>query len=132
MIKETKDINLINKFLGCFNISINEIGVYSHYNVYILDNKEVAFLAYDLIYDRIEIEYVYVLEEYRNRNIASEMLSDLCKVAEENKCLNITLEVRNSNVSALNLYKKNGFKEVARREKYYGNEDGILMIRELV
>ena len=52
---------------------------------------------------------------------------DICN----NECDNITLEVKESNKSAINFYLKNGFIEVARREKYYQDEDGILMIKEM-
>ena len=44
---------------------------------------------------------------------------------------NITLEVRKSNINAINFYKKHGFEEVATRENYYGSEDGILMVKEM-
>ena len=43
---------------------------------------------------------------------------------------NITLEVRESNYSAINLYKKFGFNECATRKNYYGSEDAILMIKK--
>lgn len=132
MIKEIKDIELINKFLKYFDVSISEIGVYSHYDFYYVDGEPVAFLSYDLIYDRIEIEYIYVLDKYRNNGIASYLMDNLLEIAYTNHCNNITLEVRKSNISAIKFYQKHNFKEVAYREKYYGNEDGILMIRELV
>lgn len=132
MIKEINDLNVINNLLKNFDVTINEMGVFSHYNIYVLDNIILGFLNYDLIYDRIEINYIYVNESSRREGIASKLLNDLFVIAKEHKCNNITLEVRTSNNSAIEFYKKNSFKEVAKREKYYGNEDGILMIRELV
>ena len=50
----------------------------------------------------------------------------------DNKCINITLEVDESNEAAINLYKKYGFTIAAIRKKYYGKNDGYLMIREMV
>lgn len=132
MIKEIVDIDVINSFLKEFNTSIDEIGVFSHYKVYIDNTRIVGFLNYDLIYNRIEIDYIYVVESYRKKGIASKLLEELLMEANENNCENITLEVRKSNNSAINFYKKNLFNEVANRVSYYGNEDGILMIRELV
>lgn len=132
MIKEIVDIDVINSFLKEFNTSIDEIGVFSHYKVYIDDTRIVGFLNYDLIYNRIEIDYIYVVESYRRKGIASKLLEELLMEANKNNCENITLEVRKSNNSAINFYKKNLFNEVANRVSYYGNEDGILMIRELV
>lgn len=132
MIKVIYDINLINSLLKEFNVSINEIGVFSHYNIYVLDNRIFGFLNYDLIYDRIEINYIYVNESCRREGIASKLLDNLLEIAKVNKCNNITLEVRNSNKGAIEFYNKNSFKMVAKRDRYYGDEDGILMIRELV
>ena len=41
--------------------------------------------------------------------------------------LSITLEVKETNVAAIKLYKKYGFEEVAVRHGYYNGVDGILM-----
>ena len=50
---------------------------------------------------------------------------------ENNNCSNITLEVRKSNIIAINIYKKFKFKVIAERKNYYGNEDAIMMLREV-
>ena len=84
------------------------------------------------MYDRIEIEYIYTNLDYRNQNIASKLLNYLIELGVDNNCSNITLEVRCSNVNAINFYEKNGFKKVSIRKNYYNGEDGILMIRKLV
>ena len=44
--------------------------------------------------------------------------------------INITLEVKESNIEAIKFYEKCGFEKVTIREKYYGIENGILMIRK--
>lgn len=131
MITEIKDIDTINKFLKKFNTSIDNIGVYKHYKIISLDNNIVGFLSYDLIYDRIEIEYIYVDISYRKKGIASTMLDDLFKTAKDNNCKNITLEVKVSNYAARRLYELNGFADVAIRKNYYLDEDGILMMKEM-
>lgn len=133
MIENITDINIINYFLKEFNQNIDNLdNAFVHYIGYKKDNKTLGFASYTLIYDRIEIEYIYVLSNYRNQEIASKMLEYITKIGTIEKCLNITLEVKKSNESAIKLYKKNGFKEVALRKNYYQDEDGILMLRELV
>ena len=52
--------------------------------------------------------------------------------AIDNHVVNITLEVRVSNEIARNLYKRFGFREVALRKLYYGDEDGILMEKQVM
>ena len=40
---------------------------------YIENNLSIGFLDYSLIYDRIEIDNIYVLEEYRNKKIGTKL-----------------------------------------------------------
>lgn len=99
---------------------------------YVEDNKVIGILDYSLIYERIEIDNIKVNENYRNRNIGSKLMSYLISVAIENRVVNITLEVRKSNEVAIRLYKKFGFREVAIRKYYYGDEDAILMEKQVM
>ena len=132
MIKEINDLKVINEFLKEFNVSINELGIYSHSYVYEIDNEICGFLYFDFIYDRVEIQYIYVKENKRRNNIASKLLEKLIDESKKFACKNITLEVNVNNVAAIKLYEKYGFKKAAVREKYYGSEDGLLMIREMM
>jgi ribosomal-protein-alanine N-acetyltransferase len=132
MIKESKNIEIINSFLSNFNTSINKLGVYSKYIVYYINDEEVGFLNYDIIYDRVEIEYIFVKEKDRRKNIASFLMNYLFEECNRHKCINITLEVRESNIIAINFYESQGFKKIAKRDKYYKNEDGILMMKEML
>ncbi len=132
MIEELNDIIIINRFLHKFNQSIVKLDdPFKKYLAYKQDNLFVGFLNYSLIYDRIEIEYIYVNSSYRNKGIASNLINYLVAIGYKNNCTNITLEVRKSNTEAIYLYKKNNFIDVAVRKNYYNNEDGILMLRKL-
>lgn len=99
---------------------------------YVLDDKVVGKMKYSLIYDRMELEDIIVNEEYRNKGIGNKLMGYLVSVAIKSRVINITLEVRVSNDIARNLYKKYGFREVAKRSNYYGNEDGILMEKQVM
>ena len=99
---------------------------------YILEDKVIGYLEYSLIYDRMEIDNFSVLEEYRNNGIGTKLMSYLVSLAIDLRVVNITLEVRVSNNIAINLYKKFGFREVALRKYYYGDEDGILMEKQVM
>jgi len=99
---------------------------------YIIDNKSVGYLEYSLIYDRMEIDNIQVEEEYRKQGIGTKLMAYLVSMAISLRVINITLEVRVSNEIARNLYKKFGFREVALRKYYYGDEDGILMEKNVM
>ena len=105
---------------------------YVKYIEYIDNNIVKVYLKYSLIYDRMEVDNVYVEKEYRGQGIGNKLMSRLISIAIENKVTNITLEVRIGNIVARNLYKKFGFREVALRKFYYGDEDGILMEKQVM
>ena len=99
---------------------------------YVEGENVLGYLDYSLIYDRLEIDNIYVLEEERSKGIATKMMAYLVGLAIDLRVINITLEVRISNEVARNLYKKFGFREVALRKYYYGDEDGILMEKQVM
>ena len=99
---------------------------------YTIDDNVVGYLEYSLIYDRMEIDDLKVLEEYRKMGIGTRLMSYVISLAIAYRVINITLEVRVSNEIAINLYKKFGFIEVAIRKYYYGDEDGILMEKNIM
>lgn len=99
---------------------------------YVIDEVMVGYLEYSLIYDRIEIDNFFVIDDYRNKGIGTKLLAYLISLAINYQVVNITLEVRVSNDIARNLYKKFGFREVAIRKYYYGDEDGILMEKQVM
>lgn len=93
------------------------------------DNEEIiGYLNYSVMYDKAELNYIYVSENYRQKGIGKMMIKYL--LSECYFCHNITLEVKKTNIPAINLYKKYGFKECAVRKNYYQGIDGILMIYE--
>ena len=114
------------------NVDLFNLGPFTNIYVYEEDNNVVAFINYSIMYDRAELNYIYVEEEYRKRNIANELMEFFIVDAIDNKCKNITLEVSEKNEAGIRLYEKFGFKVVAKREKYYKDADGILMMKELI
>ena len=111
---------------------VNNDNPFSKEIQYIEDNKVLGELKYSLIYERMEVDNILVKEEYRGRGIGTKLMSYLVSEAIHYKVINITLEVRVSNIRAINLYKKFGFREVALRKYYYGDEDAILMEKQVM
>lgn len=105
---------------------------FSKYVEYLENDVVVAKMKYSIIYERMELDDILVKEEYRNKGIGSKLMGYLVSVAITEKVVNITLEVRKSNEIARNMYKKFGFREVALRKFYYGNEDAILMEKQVM
>ena len=111
---------------------VNNDNPFSKEIQYIEDNNVLGELKYSLIYERMEVDNILVKEEYRGRGIGTKLMSYIVWKAIDTHSVNITLEVRVSNTIARNLYKKYGFREVALRKSYYGDEDGILMEKQVM
>ena len=124
-----EDIEEANKLLFSFNYKISKSSFDNPFfkSLVYYDDSIKGIIIYDLLYDRIEIEYIIVDEIYRKCGIGTKLL----KKIEEKNINNITLEVRESNIPAIKFYKKNGFKIEAIRKNYYGNENCYLMLKEL-
>ena len=99
---------------------------------YYIDDELIGYLDYSLIYNRIEIDNFFIKTENRRKGIGKKLLSYLVVIAINNHVINITLEVRESNNVARELYKKFLFREVALRKFYYGEENGILMEKQVM
>lgn len=129
--------NIQNIFCDVFRqkdelINTLESNPYVKLYTYSVDKNIVAFIQYEDIYDRFELDNIYVLAEYRKKGIASILIEFMINDGKNKKITNITLEVREDNVKAINLYKKYGFVEKATRNNYYDNCNGILMEKEMM
>lgn len=105
---------------------------YTKVYVFIENSNIIGVIHINDIYDRYEINNIFVLKEHRNKSIANMLMLKVIDDAKENKKINITLEVREDNIPAINLYKKHGFVEKATRKGYYKGIDGILMEKEMM
>ncbi len=96
---------------------------------YKINQKIVAYLNYSVVLDEVNIGNIGVLKEYRNKKIASKLLE---KLICDNAFCDIFLEVRESNLPAINLYKKFKFKQIATRKNYYKNpsENAVIFKKE--
>lgn len=114
------------------NVDIFETSPFINVYVYEKDSRVIGFINYSIMYDRAELNYIYVEKEFRKYGIATELMNYFFDDCKKNKCKNMTLEVSENNNPGIELYKKFGFVEVAKRKNYYKDSDGILMMKELM
>ena len=97
-----------------------------------IEDEVVGYIDFFITFDSASIARICVASEYRRNGIAKaliEKMVEVCKKQEE-PVENITLEVRESNVAAIELYEKNGFKTITKKKLYYSDgEDAIYMVR---
>ena len=91
-----------------------------------------AFCLCWVIFDELHINTLAVAPEARRRGLATLLLKVTFADAVAEGARKATLEVRESNLAALGLYQRLGFRVAARRPRYYSqpDEDGLILWRE--
>lgn len=100
----------------------------SRFFVAITKNEVSGYIGANNILGEVYVNNIAVFYNYRELGIGSKLLSHLIDVAKEENCDFVTLEVRESNISARKLYEKLKFKKVGIRKNFYEQpkEDGII------
>ncbi|MDH3539442.1 MAG: ribosomal protein S18-alanine N-acetyltransferase [Acidimicrobiia bacterium] len=70
---------------------------------------------------------IAVAPGHRELGVASRLMIDLVEAARDGGASHLTLEVRESNEAALELYRKFGFEPAGVRKAYYTTEDAVVM-----
>lgn len=103
------------------------------YSVAVLDNKVIAYGGYWGVAGDAQITNIAVHPDFQGMKIGSQILENLLNTAKNRGDSQLTLEVRESNQKAINLYKKYGFETVGMRKNYYeGKENAILMTKLII
>ena len=89
----------------------------------------IAVLVGWFIVDELHIATIATHPEFRGQGIGRQLLLHVVGSAKKEGAIRAFLEVRESNLIALNMYRDFGFVEDGRRVKYYkdNGEDAILM-----
>lgn len=97
------------------------------------ENSVAGYCVSNLIYDELHILKVAVHEKYRRKGIGKLLIEDAIVFFRDRGAVNVVLEVRVSNESAIALYNKMGFKPVRIRKNYYQTtkEDALVMMMQL-
>jgi [ribosomal protein S18]-alanine N-acetyltransferase len=92
-----------------------------------------GFVIASIIPPQAELESIAVAAEFQRQSLASKLFGSLQASLRAHNCSQILLEVRQSNLAAIGLYRALGFAQTARRPNYYSQpvEDAILMSRSL-
>ena len=84
-----------------------------------------------VVADEAEICKIAVLPDFRRQGIADKLLSKMHEQMRKKGALVCFLEVRSKNISAISLYEKSGYQRVRVIPSYYGDDDAVVLRREL-
>lgn len=131
---------LVNLEQACFAIPWSEDSLRhdltanpaAHYLVAVHDDGQTAgYAAFWQVLDEGQITNVAVMPEKRRNGIARRLMEQLIGLAAGLGVHSLTLEVRASNLPALQLYSSCGFVRAGLRRGYYqdNGEDAIIMLK---
>lgn len=83
--------------------------------------KIAAYVGLSVVFDTADVLLIAVLEDYRKRGIATELLKRSLIAAAKLGAKRAMLEVDEKNLPAILCYSKFGFKKIAERKNYYGD-----------
>lgn len=119
-------------FTESWSWKLLEAGLYSEYDEYYVFEQEGRILGYcnlRILAGEGEIQRIAVLPDCRRLGVGRKMMEAMERSAREKRVYAVTLEVRESNLAARNLYESFGFVAEAVRKGYYHNptEDALIM-----
>lgn len=117
------------------NSLINELSnVNSHFLVAIDESEKVlGYIGFNYVCDEGYITNVAVFPNYRRCGVAKTLLKYIFDFGYKKNLKFVSLEVRQSNLSAICLYKSLDFVNVGLRKNFYSlpKEDAIIMTKYL-
>lgn len=103
-----------------------------YYSSFDENGKLLGYAGCWHIFEEAHITTLSVNPDMRRKKVAQSLLMKLFDDCYKNEIKYITLEVRESNIAAICLYEKNGFKTIGTRKGYYqdNNENALIMFTE--
>ncbi len=108
---------------------IDTMALNGHYLGAFIGDKLVGHGGFTAVVDEGYITNIAVHPIHRRKGIAFSLTNGLIEKAKLLKLAFLTLEVRESNLAAIKLYEKAGFKPVGKRKRFYSDptEDAVIM-----
>jgi len=98
-----------------------------------LKDKVVGYACLWQIERELQIGNIAVMKEHRREGLGKLLMEQIVEQARARGCKSISLDVRESNKAAVELYEKFGFAVLSRRKDYYRlpKEDALVMFKAL-
>ena len=120
----------------CFSSPWSEDGLkseldnsFARFFVALSDGRIAGYIGSHNVLGEVYITNVAVFPEFRRNGVGMTLVDFLVNEMNAEEAEFVTLEVRESNIKAIDLYEKCGFEKVGKRKDFYEKprEDGVLM-----
>lgn len=102
---------------------------------YIKHSELVGYAILSVAVGEAHLLNICVHTKHQGQGLGEQFLNELFEISREMGAENLFLEVRPSNLAAVGLYRKMGFKQIGQRKDYYpalqGREDAWVFSRAL-
>lgn len=97
------------------------------------EGKLIAYGGFWKVLDEGHITNIAVTERFRRQGVGKRIIEKIISLCKDLDIHSVTLEVRESNMPAIALYKSMGFVRAGKRKEYYENnrEDAVIMWKQL-
>lgn len=132
MVMEVEALSFLTPWSQAAFLSELQTNSYAYYFVAAVEARVVGYGGMWLILDEAHVTNIAVHPAYRGRKIGEALLICLMRKAKEKGAAAMTLEVRDKNAAAQNLYRKHGFTARGIRRGYYSDtgEDAVIMWKD--
>jgi len=104
----------------------------AHYIVLVSGEEVIAYGGFHYIIDEAHITNIAVRKDQRGKGVGKMLMLELINQAKALGAVAMTLEVKDVNTPAINMYTSFGFKIEGVRPKYYNNtNDAYIMWKTL-
>ncbi len=123
----------------CFSMPWSENSISSELNnplslwiIAVEGERLLGYVGSQSVLGEADMMNLAVSPEYRKNGIGQKLVEVLINELKDKEVTSITLEVRESNIAAINLYIRLGFQKVGQRRGYYSNpkEDALILRKE--
>ena len=122
----------------CFSSPWSENAILESYNsdtkFFVFEENEtiLGYAGLQTVLDEGYVTNIAVTKLARGRGIGKALINTLIDFGKDKKLAFISLEVRQSNIPAISLYTKCGFKDMGKRKNFYQNpiEDAKILTKE--
>lgn len=136
--KDLKDIIEIEEdnFIDCWTLKQYDYDLNANEFAFLFavihEDELIGYVDFWITFDQATINKIAIKKGYQKRGIGLILLEDTLSRIQSVEVNIITLEVRVSNLKAISLYQKVGFKICVIKKNYYDDgEDAYYMIKEL-
>jgi ribosomal-protein-alanine N-acetyltransferase len=100
-----------------------------HDLVALCGERIVGYICFSIVVDEVHLRNIAVHRDWKRRGVASKMIAEMICLSSERGADKVTLEVRESNRGAIDLYTKFGFVVKGVRPLYYNDtgEDALIL-----